>query len=105
MKDGHCAVIGLQTTGEASMEKMQSKSSSSFNSFFEKPQRSGLISLCKQIVVDFVTIHFPTTVQEKAQVHYVHAESKALEVYIRKQYWISLINTLLGPHLCRAQWC
>ncbi|KAF0687318.1 Aste57867_20928 [Aphanomyces stellatus] len=53
LASGQCAVIGLQTTGEASMERSNLLDSKS----------STLVSLCERILIDFVTLHFPTKIK------------------------------------------
>ncbi|ETW05982.1 hypothetical protein, variant [Aphanomyces invadans] len=53
LASGHCAVIGLQTTGEASMERSNLADSKS----------DTLVSLCERILIDLVTLHFPTKIK------------------------------------------
>ncbi|RHY10582.1 hypothetical protein DYB25_004159 [Aphanomyces astaci] len=52
LASGHCAVIGLQTTGEASMERCNLVDS----------KTDSLVSLCERILIDLVTLHFPTKI-------------------------------------------
>ncbi|OQS04488.1 hypothetical protein THRCLA_03282 [Thraustotheca clavata] len=56
LEDGHCAVIGLQTTGEATMERNSQTSSS------ELVALKGLISISECMLIDFVSAHFPTKI-------------------------------------------
>ncbi|KDO34242.1 hypothetical protein SPRG_19078 [Saprolegnia parasitica CBS 223.65] len=55
---GQCAVIGLQTTGEASMERSVAASLAT-----DKTLSHTLVSLLERILVDFIELHFPTKVQ------------------------------------------
>ncbi|EQC34555.1 hypothetical protein SDRG_07881 [Saprolegnia diclina VS20] len=55
---GQCAVIGLQTTGEASMER-----SVAANLGTDKTLSHTLVSLLERILIDFIELHFPTKVQ------------------------------------------
>ncbi|XP_078614112.1 uncharacterized protein LOC144883439 isoform X1 [Branchiostoma floridae x Branchiostoma japonicum] len=54
LEKGYCIVIGLQTTGEASLECELSKHGG---------QVLGFVSLCKEIYTRFVHQHFPTHIQ------------------------------------------
>ncbi|KAF0732932.1 hypothetical protein Ae201684_010041 [Aphanomyces euteiches] len=53
LASGHCVVIGLQTTGEASMER----------SNIADGKATSLISLCERILIDFISLHFPTKIK------------------------------------------
>ncbi|KAK3607117.1 hypothetical protein CHS0354_014268 [Potamilus streckersoni] len=53
---GHCVVIGLQTTGEASLESELLKSKGSV---------TGFVSLCREIIVRFIEQFFPTVIQNQ----------------------------------------
>lgn len=52
LEDGCCVVIGLQTTGEASLEHEISKGAS----------LTGFVSLCREILSRFIDQYFPTTI-------------------------------------------
>ncbi|XP_019644077.1 PREDICTED: protein FORGETTER 1-like [Branchiostoma belcheri] len=58
LEKGYCVVIGLQTTGEASLECELSKHGG---------QVSGFVSLCKEIYTRFVQQHFPTIIQGREE--------------------------------------
>ncbi|KAL5003970.1 hypothetical protein ScPMuIL_017426 [Solemya velum] len=53
---GHCVVIGLQTTGEASLESELAKT---------KGTISGFLSLCREILSRFIEQHFPTRIESQ----------------------------------------
>ncbi|OQR81256.1 hypothetical protein ACHHYP_16637 [Achlya hypogyna] len=55
---GLCAVIGLQTTGEASLERTVAPALAT-----DGAPAPVLVSLCERLLVDFVEAHFPTKVQ------------------------------------------
>ncbi|XP_033761230.1 LOW QUALITY PROTEIN: protein FORGETTER 1-like [Pecten maximus] len=51
---GFCVVIGLQTTGEASLEAEIGKN---------KGEITGFVSLCREILLRFITQYFPTMIE------------------------------------------
>ncbi|XP_064614960.1 uncharacterized protein LOC135479136 [Liolophura sinensis] len=54
LEGGQCVVIGLQTTGEASLEQELSKKKDKLDEF---------LSLCREILIRFVDQYFPTAVE------------------------------------------
>lgn len=56
LANGHSVVIGLQTTGEASMSRVALNKPSNI---FQDAKKTTLVSICAQIVLDFVNMHFP----------------------------------------------
>ncbi|XP_074658013.1 uncharacterized protein LOC141910988 [Tubulanus polymorphus] len=54
LASGHCIVIGLQTTGEASLESEMSRTGHSV---------TGFSSLCREILFRFIDEHFPTMIE------------------------------------------
>ncbi|KAF6018566.1 hypothetical protein EB796_023110 [Bugula neritina] len=57
LEDNKCVVIGLQNTGEASLDNKLSKGGQ-INSF---------ISTCREILLSFLKTHFPVEIEYKAQ--------------------------------------
>ncbi|XP_029633048.1 protein strawberry notch homolog 1 isoform X1 [Octopus sinensis] len=53
LQQGHCVVIGLQTTGEASLE----------NELGRNKGVTGFVSLCREILTRFIRIYFPTMIE------------------------------------------
>ncbi|OWF49684.1 Protein strawberry notch [Mizuhopecten yessoensis] len=56
LEAGYCAVIGLQTTGEASLEAEIGKN---------KGEITGFVSLCREILLRFITQFFPTMIESQ----------------------------------------
>ena len=55
LEAGYCVVIGLQTTGEASLDSELTK----------KGNLIGFMSLCREILTRFITQYFPITIDTK----------------------------------------
>ncbi|XP_038050120.1 protein FORGETTER 1-like [Patiria miniata] len=53
LEEGYCVVIGLQSTGEASLDSEMTKTGSG---------QSGFVSVAREILVRFINQHFPTLV-------------------------------------------
>ncbi|KAK3094762.1 hypothetical protein FSP39_005887 [Pinctada imbricata] len=56
LEEGNCVVIGLQTTGEASLESEMTKNRGSV---------SGFVSLCREILSRFIQQYFPTFIEKQ----------------------------------------
>ncbi|XP_060078626.1 uncharacterized protein LOC132558114 [Ylistrum balloti] len=85
---GYCVVIGLQTTGEASLEAEIGKN---------KGEITGFVSLCREILLRFITQYFPTMIESQNEEDRV-ADSwciKAKEMLIGFARKISLPNSPL----------
>lgn len=65
LSEGHCVVIGLQTTGESALEDYLAKAKSAAAAASAGKQRvvtfRGFISVTRFIVKSFIESHFPTT--------------------------------------------
>ncbi|XP_033638096.1 protein FORGETTER 1-like [Asterias rubens] len=57
LEDGYCVVIGLQTTGEASMDSERNKHDKGDSS-----SESGFVSVAREILLRFINQYFPTVI-------------------------------------------
>ncbi|XP_025103699.1 protein FORGETTER 1-like [Pomacea canaliculata] len=53
---GHAVIIGLQTTGEASLDSEVSRNNGNIK---------GFISVCREILLNFIKVYFPTRKEQK----------------------------------------
>ena len=58
MDTGQCVVIGLQTTGEASLDSEMNRTKGEMTSF---------VSLCREILSRFISQYFPTFIEGKSE--------------------------------------
>ena len=75
LADGHCVVIGLQSTGEASLDfEVTSSQPAKRQTLMRSPPATatassdvsgdGFVSICREILRRFIQQHFPTRVEQ-----------------------------------------